>query len=503
MAERFGIAVAVALGVLVRAAPIVSAGGVVGDGGLILALVDDIRAAGMGLPTDASYNDLGIPFVYPPAALWLVAALGEMSGAATLDLLTWVPMVVSVLVLAAFAWLAMRVLPPAAAVGATLAFALMPSAYGWLVAAGGLTRGSGLLFALLAASVVAGQAAPSRPFRRAILAGAFLGVAGLCHPQAIVFGVVACAVLSLRRPIRPWLLQAGAAAATAVLVLLPWLAWLAATGGLEALVGAGQRLEPVTGIIRLLNLQFSGAPFMDVIGVAGAIGLTVSILRRAWRLPLLLLTVSLAGAGGGEFLAAVPWALLAGIGVASVIDLGRGALAEASPTTRRATALGTAMVALFLALIGALGSATDQSSKLHPLGSDVAAAMRWVATETSADVDVLVPTAEVWGYDEVSEWLPALAERNSIGTVQGAEWLGRAGFERQLSFHEALLNCAGAVATCYRDLDPDAMLFVPKGNVAGPFSPDDCCPALRMTLADAGYSIVFDGPGATVAMPPP
>ena len=501
MAERFGIAVAILIGVLVRVAPIVGAGGVVGDGGLILALVDDIRGAGLGLPTTASYNDFGIPFVYPPLALWLAAAIGAVSGIETLGILTWMPMVVAVLVLVAFAWLSVRLLTPAAAVAATFAFALMPSAYGWLVAGGGLTRGSGLLFALLATAIVVGPRDVGPSARRAVLAGALLGLAGLAHPQGLLFGALACTVLSIRRPLAEWGRHTAIAGAAAIVVLLPWLAWVGGTNGLDAIWTAGQRLEPVTGLIRLLNLRFSGANFMDIVGAAGVLGLVVQIVRQQWRVPILLLVVSLVGAGGGEFLAAAPWALLAGAGIAAVVALVRSVTPAETRLGRRAL-VATAAVVLFLALIGALGSVVDSSSKLHPLGDDRVAAMRWLEEE-GPDRPVLVPTSEVWGFDDVSEWLPAIADHRSIGTVQGSEWLGSDGFEAQLDVHQAILECAGSTAACYRSLAPDAILFVPKGRLAGLFSAGDCCPALRETLADAGYEIIYDEEGATIAQPRP
>ena len=157
--------------------------------------------------------------------------------------------------------------------------------------------------------------------------------------------------------------------------------------------------------------------------------------------------------------------------------------------------------ALFLALVGSVGSTSDRSSKLHALGADRIGAMAWMAANLPADARVIVPTDEVWGFDDIGEWLPALAQRQAIGTVQGSEWLGANGFDAQLSTHGAIRGCAGATASCYAEIDPDAAVFVPKGQLNGIFSPDDCCPALRETLTDAGYDVVFDDEGATIAVP--
>jgi hypothetical protein len=156
---------------------------------------------------------------------------------------------------------------------------------------------------------------------------------------------------------------------------------------------------------------------------------------------------------------------------------------------------------LFLALIGSFGSTTDKSSKLHPLPVSQIEAMEWIRDNAAADAVVIVPSDEVWGFDDIGEWLPAIAVRHSIGTVQGSEWLGREGFRLQLERHRDVRACAGATADCYRELDPTALIYIPKGQLNGLFSPEDCCPALRSTLEDAGYEIVFDGPGATIAAP--
>jgi hypothetical protein len=498
--ERFGLSVAILIGVLVRALPVVAAGTVVGDGGFIHALVDDVRAAGLGLPTTTSYNDLGIPFVYPPAALWMAAVLGDVLGISTLDLLRWLPVLISSLALVAFAWLASRLLGGVPAIGATFSYALMPSAYGWLVAGGGLTRGLGLLFALLATALVVRRSADDSRWM-AVVPGVLLGLAALTHPQAAVFGVVACLTLSFQRPLGEWLTRLAIAAAAAVIAVLPWLAWVAGTNGLEVLFGAAGRFEPGIGIVRMLNLEFSAAPFMDVVGVVGVVGLVVALARRQWRLPTFLLLTYLTGSGGGEFLAAVPWALLAGVGVGALCDLVIGALHDAGPVTARRSAMAIGAAALFLALVGSIGSASDRSSKLHGLGDDRIGAMEWMAANLPADARVIVPTDEVWGFDDIGEWLPALAERQAIGTVQGSEWLGADGFEVQLSTHGAIRACAGATAACYATIDSEAVIFVPKGQLNGIFSPDDCCPALRETLTDAGYEVVYDGKGATIAVP--
>ena len=498
--ERLALGVIVGLGVLVRVLPVLSAAAAVGDGGLFHAMVEDIRAAGLAIPETTSYNRLDIPFVYPPLGLLVAAVLGEATGATTLDLLRWMPLIISVLGVAAFAWLAWRLLPRLSAAAATLVYALMPHAYDWVIAGGGLTRGLGLLFALLAMAVAADRSRGSP--RAAVGVGLLLGLAALSHPQAAVFGIIGCLVVSYRLPFGAWLSRAVVAAAAAAIVVTPWLIGVIVTHGADALLVAGHRLEPITGLIRMLNLRFSGAPFMDLFAVVGVLGLVVSLARRQPRIPILLLLTYLAGAGGGEFLAAVSWSLLAGVGGAIVVGLVRDALADLGRARQRVVGASIGAMLLFVALIGSIGSFADGSSKLQALSADHLAAMRWVAESTNPEAAFIVPTEDVWGDDEPSEWFPAIAERQSLGTVQGAEWLGSEDYREQLANHVRIRGCTGAGVSCYADIGgADTYFFVPKGRLAGPFSPQDCCIALRENLRGDAYEIVYDGPGATIAAP--
>lgn len=493
--RRLALVVVLALGALVRLLPIVTASGPIGDGGLIVAMIDDIRDAGLRLPAATSYNQLDIPFVYPPLALWVAAAIGQVGDIATIDLVRWVPAFVSIGTLGVFAVLASRLLGGSPAVYASAVYALMPHAYDWLVAGGGLTRGVGLTFALGALATI--STSPGRRVRP-VVAGILLGLAGLAHPQAGVFGAISLVILAGTRS-RQAVRDVAMAGAAAALVTLPWLLVVVVRGDFGALAGAGSRLEPWVGLVRLINLEFAGSPFMNVFVVAGAVGLVVSVARGEWRLPALLVATYVAGAGGGEFLAAVPWSLLGGVGAATIVGAVVDGGAGMRPPVRRAARIGIAAVVLFVAILGSVGSFADRSSKLQSLGAGRVDAMSWSAANLPDDVEFIVPTSEVWGDDEISEWLPAIAGRQSIGTVQGTEWLGAERFAQRVETHEAILDCSGSTAACYRAIDEEAVIFIPKGEIAGPFSAADCCPALRATLFENGYRIVYDGPGATIA----
>jgi hypothetical protein len=287
----------------------------------------------------------------------------------------------------------------------------------------------------------------------------------------------------------------------AFLITLPWLVLMVNTHGLDTVLAPGNRLDPALALVLLLSLTFSGSGFTDLFLVVGTLGLAVELLRRRWRLPLLL--VCLLVAGEADFIGAVPWSLLGGAATAFVLE----GIGPVVGPRDRGLRVAVALVALFAALVSSMGSVVDETSRLQRVSDDHAAAMEWVRNGTEPDARFIVAAVVGWGADEISEWFPAAAQRQSVATVQGSEWLGRAGFRSQRERNRAVIRCAPSTDQCMADWAAseglaDAWIFIPKGRVNGPLSPDDCCPALRETVRDSKfYEVVFDGAGATIARP--
>ena len=510
MTSRFGFAtqpaafaalVALALGTLVRVLPTLPGPLTSGDGGLIVVMVDDLRNAGLQLPLVTTYNAAGLPFIYPPFALYAAAGLADLIDLSSLAVVRILSSALSLATLGVFAILAGRLLAPAAAAGALMAYALMPHAYDWIVAGGGLTRGMGLLFASLAMFVAASPSGLSR--RSAVTIGVLVGFSALSHPQAGLLAAAGSAVFGYTRHRPSTVVLLLAAAGVAGLIVVPWLIAVAGEHGWAAVLAAGHRWEPLINVIRLLSLSFSGSAFTDLFLLFAVLGLAVDMSRRVPRLSALLVCLVLAGWASGSFLAALPWALLAGVGIQFVVER----FGPRRRATDRLLAVAVGAAALFLALVSSLGSGVNETSRLQRVSPDQMAAMIWVAEESHPETRFIVATTVVWGFDEISEWFPAVADRQSVATVQGSEWLGAEGFAAQRDLHSGVLACTRSTARCVTDWAADtgfsdAWLFIPKGQVNGPLSPNDCCPALRETVQESAfYQVVYDGVGATIARP--
>jgi hypothetical protein len=452
------------------------------------------------MPEVTTYNAADIPFVYPPLGLYVAAILGELFGLSSLDAVRILAGALSLATVGTFALLALRLLPPVAAGGAVFMYALLPHAYDPIVAGGGVTRGTGALLAMLAMWLAASPQGVNT--RRAIGAGVLMGLAALAHPQTALYSATACTVVVYRPgALTPTVRRVVTMGVAAFLVTVPWLLLMASLHPLNVVLAPGYRWDPALGVFRLLGLTFTGAGFTDVFLVVGVLGLAVEVMRRRWRLPLLL--GCLIFAGEADFIAAVPWSLLGGAAFLFVLD-GIGPLVTRRDRTVR---LAVAMVLVLAAVLSSIGSVVDDTSRLQRVTDDQAAAMTWVRDEAEPGTRFIVAATVGWGADEISEWFPAVAERQSVATVQGSEWLGRDGFRAQRQRHREVIRCTPSIDSCMAEWAAsqgleDAWLFIPKGRVNGPLSPDDCCPALRETVRTGTlYEVVYDGPGATIARP--
>ncbi len=496
----FTLLVAFGVAAAVRLAAVLPGPLTPGDGGLIVVFVDDLRRAGFVMPPVTTYNFADIPFVYPPLGLYGAALVGELLGLSSLDAVRVVAGLISLATVGAFALLALRLLPAAAAAGAVLMYALMPHAYDAIVAGGGVTRGSGLLLAMLAMWVAATPSGVTT--RRAIGVGVLLGLAALSHPQTAIYAAAASTVLVFRPGDLPTTVRRVVImGVVAFLVVLPWLLVMTSTHGLQTVLAPGNRLDPALALVLLMSLTFSGSGFTDLFLVLGTLGLAVELLRRRWRLPLLLACLLLAGEA--DFIGAVPWSLLGGAAFAFVLE-GVGPLVKPRD---RALRLAVGLVVLFAALVSSMGSVVDETSRLQRVTEDHVAAMEWAREETEPGTRFIVAAIVGWGADEISEWFPAVAQRQSVATVQGTEWLGAEGYIDQAHRHRAVRLCTSSTDRCMAEWAEsegftDAWLFIPKGRINGPLSPDDCCPALRELVQDSPYyEVVYDGAGATIARP--
>ena len=141
---------AILFGSLVRLYPVWAAGFPVNDGGMFYRMVQDLIDSGFRIPLHTTYNQLQIPFAYPPLPFYLAGGLHLVLRIPVLEIIHWLPAFFSILTIPAFFWLAhVFLVNEKKAAVAALFFAFLPRSFEWLIMGGGLTRAPATLFFLL------------------------------------------------------------------------------------------------------------------------------------------------------------------------------------------------------------------------------------------------------------------------------------------------------------------------------------------------------------------
>jgi hypothetical protein len=313
-------------------------------------------------------------------------------------------------------------------------------------------------------------------------------------------------------------------------VTSPWWATVVARHGLSPLQAAlGTSSTPPYYLpwIRLVLFTLTPEVFLDIVGVMGLLGALVCAADRQYFLLVWLAVIAVLDPRSSSRYATIPLAMLAEVGLCRVVlpamrRLGKprdtrvldhvGIEASAGKWLGSQLQGVPARVLLALCVVHMLASATSvqdvAQSSLHSLAREEREAMEWVAENTGHDSRfVLVTPGATWAEDSATEWFPALAQRVSLATVQGREWLPGHVFDLGKQEHADLQGCRSEEASCLDAWgDRYGLLFthvyVSKSEIdfAGS-SVDtwDCCASLRHSLtASPDYGLIYDGPGAAV-----
>ena len=394
---------------------------------------------------------------------------------------------------------------------AAFAFAFVPRSFEWMIMGGGLTRAPGFVLAILA--VYFGVRFLKRGGRGWLGAGVCLGLTVLTHPQAGLFAAVSLSLVTLAYArSRPAWWRMIAAAAVALLLAAPWLLLVVARYGPGPLFSAGgTSLNLIQSVFYLVTARLTEEPFWQLAAGLAVLGAVYSLATRRWFVPAWAAVLVLADPRAAATYVSVPLSLLVAVGLLDVViariggvggDL-VGAPDWPTPLLRRRSVRAVVASALAFAMVSA-SLAPHVLSPMATLSADARNAMAWSRDALPTPARVVVVTGRFWYEDATSEWFPYLADRVSVATAQGYEWLGSAAWQRQVELSDALRDLANDTVSALEAWAAEYgeeydFVYVPKGPLGGVRSDDDCCSAMRTTLRESlDYEVVYDDAGATI-----
>ena len=480
---------ALLFGIFVRFIPGPLAGLPINDGGMFAVMIRDLKANQFVLPVLTSYNHAAIPFAYPPLGLYL-GALFELLGLSEFQMLIWLPAFLTIATVPLFYLLALELLGnrPRAAL-ATVFFALAPGNYVWYLMGGGLTRALGAVFYMLALYFV------HRTFREAdwrlvFFATLCCALTVLSHPQAALLLVLGCAVFWLFSGFsRSSMLRAFVIAAGTALLTSPWWGVVIARHGVEVFLSAGQSGDLKASLSALLGNVLSRQTILPFSTFFWLLGLFGAIYKRRFDLLVWGFAAYLVDQRSASIVTSFLYPMLAAYGFMDVTPT----LVNWFRTRRWNNELDDALFnrrGLSMSLLGIifylLIECFVHAYVIRNVTLPYAAQnmMAWVTHNTPPDSRFLILTGHVDAMtDPVQEWFPALADRHSVTTLQGLEWLLRGDFVTRWDQLSALQRCeeTGCVTAWAEEIGLEFdHLVVDASNVS-----------VDMFLSQ-GYSVVFD-----------
>jgi 4-amino-4-deoxy-L-arabinose transferase-like glycosyltransferase len=408
---------ALALGLVARLAPILIADFPLDDGGLFAVMAHDLRRSGLALPEFTTFNGGGIPFVYPPLGLYVLALIpGD-----PISTERWLPLVWGMVAIPG-AYLLARELSDARRAGLTaLIFAAMPVT--WAIEGGGVVRAFGLalfLYALWRLAVLLREPG----LRNAAVAGVLFAAALLTHPVLGPPVLASAVVLSGFRASRRGIAYAAGSALLATLLILPWLLTVISRHGIEPLVAAAGAHAGEQPILVGLVSGSSWLGALDVVLPAAIVGLAVSIRRRDLLVPVWVLILLIVPGGAGRY-AGVAWAMAAAGGVLGALDAVRSASA-----TRVIAGIGVAFLFVASLLAG--------YQHYHALPAAVQSAATTAGGGFPAGTRFGITSDASGGGEAILDWFPALSGQISVGTFQGLEFTTPARWKQAIRNNVAL-----------------------------------------------------------------
>lgn len=505
------------LGAFVRLAPVLASDFPLNDGGLFYVFTQEIQAAHYRLPVYSGFNQAPIPFLYPPLPFYLTGLASSLTRISLLELIRVLPSLVSILTIPAAYLLARKLLKSQlAAAIAAISFALLPTAFDFMIVGGGLPRAFGFLFSILTLHQATGLYSTGRRVHL-VATAVFAGLTLLSHPVVAWFTFYSLAVLFLSLGAnRRGLVNSLAVVAATLLLTAPWWAVGIARHGLDPFLAAFQAgTRSWTALVAPFLFLHTNEPYLTFHALFALLGIFFSLRSRQYLIPAWLAAVFLLEPRLTATYAVLPTALLVGIGFERVVLLGlagarddplRGAPPSVTDPSRDVASggvqdvpwaggwvarLATAYILCYLLIAAFLAAPRDALPPSHRQ------AMQWVRANTPATSQFAVVSGiESAGTDYISEWFPALTDRASMGTPQGYEWFPGQVFNKRWSLHSDLQDCREQGVRCLEDWaaraqSPYTHVYLVK---VPPFAGDDETPAdlYDSLLSSPDYEEIYD-----------
>lgn len=425
----------------------------INDGGLFYQMVEDLLDNNLRIPAYTTYNNAQIPYAYPPLAFYLMALIKLASRQTLLNLFRIVPMLVSVSIVFAFYFFAEKIFHDRIKTAlSVLFFAMLPRTFEWFIMGGGITRGLGFLFAILAIVCIWEMFGQNASWKNIIGAIIFSSGCVLSHPETSLFVIFIAGVLILYHRLNWANIKRGLIVAAGVIICsLPWIISVYSYHGLEPFLGAGGTghgdwLEIKNFLT--LNFGFENSKFLTIYSVFALIALFIKKDRLIYFLSASILIGYFLFPRSSPNLLTMFVSPLAAVGFYEILAFsGVKDKQNASFIKSLESSLKSKLILIFMVAYLLLGVFSFKYIMVRDeviLTDDLIRMYSWLDDNTNQDDNIMFyPAAgaeRFWWNDFAAEWFPALTSNSNLTTVQGYEWI-EGEFEQRVTDYLYLRTC--------------------------------------------------------------
>ena len=453
---------AIILGSAARINFISGTGYPVNDGGLFYRMTSDLLNNNLSMPATTTYNQDQLPFAYPPVAFYLVAIIHLITKISLLDLYLYVPCTLSILTIPAFYYFAKGILKDQLlAAIALMFFAMVPRAFEWFVMGGGVTRSLGFLFAILALEAIWQLFSGNDSWLVVSKVIVFSAGTVLSHPETGIF-VIYCAAsfalfngLNKNRVIKSLVVAAGV-----LLLASPWIIRIITTHGLDPFLGAGGTGHGIWFEVKnllTLNFGFENGYFLSVYSIFALVAIIVRRDKLTYFLYGMLFVGYLLFPRSGVNILTIFISILAAIGLSELIMFSTESKKEQPSLIDCLAESNKAKIVLSLTIIyifvGAFSYKYINEKNIIRIDDEIIEMYDKIeGFSQPEDTIIFYPSNSdnrFWWNDFISEWFPALTERQSSTTVQGYEWVPDL-FDKKVENYIQLRACMDIGPVCIK-----------------------------------------------------
>ena len=424
----------------------------INDGGFWYSFASQLTANGFRLPKSIVFNGADFQLTYPPLGAYLIAGFHRLFGFSILQALLILPAFFYLINNLLFARFANTLLGNSMWAKATIiSYPLLAYSFRWFLMGGGVPRGLGLAFQILAwTACIKSMESDSINKRNVLTIALFTALAILSHPMAALWTVIGVSTFMFAKVNLKHLIGIFICAG---IMCSPWLILMVYHHGLTPYLNTFSATQ--TSVIQLFQIPIYLSYSQLSVGMA-FIGLFLVMCTPFWRLSCLwLFGLVIDPRGAALHNGVVPVAFFVGKCASEMI--------EKLKLQRKGAVLAVlfALTSLSNELITTTQLISSKDSFMTVLGEQEVADIYTFKGRVPEGSKTFVMNQHSVAGDSLGEWLTALTGIEVVNIHQMAEWKGT--FYDILTYQAQHIStcCKGALDKCEKIIsDNENFLFI-------------------------------------------